>query len=124
MVEWLRDPTSYDKQFALIARQLADLEEMQGEPPVYVLHAADNLPDVTLAFIDHHRKQLDRVGSTAILAVELRAPNGPGDNRFDRHMEKLIHVLEPIGSEGVGICGTWPMIGNATNRSPGSRSTS
>ncbi len=104
MVEWLRDPIGYDRHFTRIARQLADLETQQDSPPVYVLHAADNLPDVTGAFIDHHLNQIDRAGSKAILAVELRAPNSPADNRFDRHLDSLIRVLEPIGSDRVGVC--------------------
>lgn len=104
MVEWLRDPAGYDSHFTRIARQLLEIEEVQEESPVYVLHAADNLPDVTQTFIAHHLDRLDQIGSDANLAIELRAPNSSDDNRFDRHLNSLIGVLEPIGSDRVGVC--------------------
>lgn len=104
MTAWQEDAIGYETRFEPVVRLIGATAAVQPMPPVLVLHAADDDPALTRAYLRRLLELMEEHGIEAGLAVELRAPAVADDRRFDRSLHGLIHELERLGHDRVGIC--------------------
>ncbi|MDQ2682029.1 MAG: sugar phosphate isomerase/epimerase, partial [Chloroflexota bacterium] len=104
MIEWVANPDSYWRSVDPVVQAAIGVASRQARPPALVLHAAADDETATRQFLEQLLDRLVRAGSGVVPVVELRAPAGIGDNRFDRRLQTLISALEPLGSDAIGIC--------------------
>jgi sugar phosphate isomerase/epimerase len=101
---WNRDPGHFEQQFAPVLNFLVEVEATTSHPPVFVLHGAPDQPDATARYLRRLRGVLDTSGSSAQVALELRAPIGGMDNRFDREPAALTKFIAGLEVGRVGMC--------------------
>jgi fermentation-respiration switch protein FrsA (DUF1100 family) len=104
LVEWAADPDAYEARLAPVIDLLKRIESGQDRPPVFVIHGANDDPILTLFWLRRLLDILDSKGSRAVPVIEVRAPSGGHDKRFDRDPLRLVRALSPLGPDRVGMC--------------------
>ncbi len=104
LIEWILAPDQYMAGVEPILSAAHGIGAAQPNPPALVLHAAADDKEATRRFLNALLERVAQAGARIRPVVELRAPSGLDDQRFDRSLDSLIRVLEPLGSDAVGIC--------------------
>jgi len=104
MTHWAKDRNAYRSRFLPILDLIESVESGQETPPVIVLHAADDKPEITAEFLAWLSRELENRRSGARLSLELRARSGHSDVRFDRSLTSLVVFLNRHDLPRAGIC--------------------
>jgi sugar phosphate isomerase/epimerase len=104
MAEWENDRQEYQRRIARVLGGLRLAEEISGQSPVLVVHAAANDPQTSRDALTWMRSELERLNSRARIAVELRAPSISSHGSFDRNLQDLGEFVRDLGDANTGIC--------------------